>query len=68
MRVEESGGEFERTSDLDKARRGQDIIYARHWCAEAMGDDGSSWFCDEELLGDASYVHPMPVCPSGKPV
>lgn len=56
-----SGGGFEWTSNLDEARRGQDIIYARHWGTEAMGDEVSTWFCDEKLLGDARYVHPMPV-------
>jgi len=58
---QEEGGEFEWTSDLEKARQNQDIIYARHWGAPSMGDEVSSWYCDEKLLGDAKYVHPMPV-------
>ncbi len=57
----ESGGEFVQTSDLHAASLNQNIIYARHWGAPAMGNDVSEWYCDRKMLGDAKYIHPMPV-------
>ena len=56
-----SGGAFIATHDLDFARRNQDIIYARHWGAPSVEPNVASWYCDDSLLGNAWYVHPMPV-------
>jgi len=57
----ESGGEFELTDNMEKARQDQDIIYARHWGSPSMYEEVAGWYCDEQFLGDAKYVHPMPV-------
>jgi len=57
----DSGGEFERISDPKDGPKKYDIVYARHWGPAAVGDDVSKWYCDERILGDAKFVHPMPV-------
>ena len=55
------GGEFTVTDDLASASKDQDIVYARHWGEPATGERWERWYCDDEVLGRAKFIHPMPI-------
>lgn len=59
--AESSGGNFTVTDDLPSASKGQDIVYARHWGPPTRAEELSEWYCDDAVLGEAKFVHPMPI-------
>ena len=59
--AEASGGRFSVMHDLATTSAGYDIVYARHWGPPATGAEASSWYCDEQRVADAKFIHPMPI-------
>jgi ornithine carbamoyltransferase len=60
--AQDSGGEFALTSSLkDASHATYDIVYARHWGPPALGDDVGEWYCQEQLVRKARFIHPMPI-------
>lgn len=59
----ESGGTFCCASEFAEAITGQEIVYARHWATEQQQscDKHEDWYCDEASLGEAFFLHPMPL-------
>ena len=55
------GGEFTVTDDLPSACKELDIVYARHWVDPTIGERWAPWYCNDQVLGSAKFIHPMPI-------